>query len=189
MLPKPPQLSGLVLDTSGAPVRDAIVRVDVGGAQAGETSTGPNGRFSFSNLPAGDATVRVTAPGFDEATQPVSRAAGASVQIVLYPARLFHSVTVTASRGAADLERPASISVLTSADLAISAAGALDDALRNTPGFSLFRRSSSRVANPTAQGVTLRGGVGVGRQPDEGARRRNAPERSVRQLGILEPYP
>ncbi|HEY6359836.1 MAG TPA: TonB-dependent receptor, partial [Vicinamibacterales bacterium] len=44
----------------------------------------------------------------------------------------------------------------------VDAAGALDDALRNTPGFSLFRRSSSRVSNPTTQGVTLRGVSGSG---------------------------
>jgi outer membrane receptor protein involved in Fe transport len=36
-------------------------------------------------------------------------------------------------------------------------AATVDDALRSVPGFSLFRRSSSRVANPTTQGVTLRG--------------------------------
>ena len=42
----------------------------------------------------------------------------------------------------------------------------LDDILRaGIPGFSLFRRSSSRVANPTTQGVTLRnfGPSGAGR--------------------------
>jgi outer membrane cobalamin receptor len=33
----------------------------------------------------------------------------------------------------------------------------LDDRLRQIPGFSLFRRSSSLVANPTTQGVSLRG--------------------------------
>ena len=33
----------------------------------------------------------------------------------------------------------------------------LDDRLRQVPGFSLFRRSSSRTANPTTQGVSLRG--------------------------------
>jgi outer membrane receptor protein involved in Fe transport len=43
-----------------------------------------------------------------------------------------------------------------------SAGGALDDILRNTPGFTLFRRSSSRVSNPTTQGVTLRGVSGSG---------------------------
>jgi len=42
----------------------------------------------------------------------------------------------------------------------------LDDILRSQiPGFSLFRRTSSRVANPTTQGVTLRnfGPSGAGR--------------------------
>jgi outer membrane receptor protein involved in Fe transport len=33
----------------------------------------------------------------------------------------------------------------------------LDDALHAVPGFSLFRRSDSLTANPTAQGVSLRG--------------------------------
>ncbi len=33
----------------------------------------------------------------------------------------------------------------------------LDGALRSLPGFSLFRRSDSLTANPTAQGVSLRG--------------------------------
>jgi outer membrane receptor protein involved in Fe transport len=33
----------------------------------------------------------------------------------------------------------------------------LDDQLRMVPGFSLFRRTTSAVANPTTQGVTLRG--------------------------------
>ena len=33
----------------------------------------------------------------------------------------------------------------------------LDDVLRQTVGFSIFRRSSSRNANPTTQGVSLRG--------------------------------
>lgn len=33
----------------------------------------------------------------------------------------------------------------------------IDDRLRDVPGFTLFRRSSSLVANPTTQGVSLRG--------------------------------
>ena len=52
--------------------------------------------------------------------------------------------------------------MLSSAELANNAAGALDDVLRQTPGFTLFRRSSSRTANPTTQGVTLRGVSGSG---------------------------
>ena len=33
----------------------------------------------------------------------------------------------------------------------------LDDALRQVPSFSLFRRTSSLAAHPTSQGVSLRG--------------------------------
>lgn len=52
------------------------------------------------------------------------------------------------------------------ADLDAAPALRLDDLLREqVPGFSLFRRSSSRVANPTTQGVSLRnvGPNGAGR--------------------------
>jgi vitamin B12 transporter len=38
----------------------------------------------------------------------------------------------------------------------------LDDALAQVPGFSLFRRTSSLGANPTTQGVSLRGIAGSG---------------------------
>src|SRR5580698_8354745 len=38
----------------------------------------------------------------------------------------------------------------------------LDDALATAPGFSLYRRTSSLGANPTTQGVSLRGIAGSG---------------------------
>src|SRR5690606_15056476 len=38
-----------------------------------------------------------------------------------------------------------------------SPAATIDDVLRESAAFSLFRRSSSLFANPTAQGVSLRG--------------------------------
>jgi outer membrane receptor protein involved in Fe transport len=41
--------------------------------------------------------------------------------------------------------------------LAASASGRLEDALRDVAGLSTFRRADSRAANPTAQGVTVRG--------------------------------
>jgi outer membrane receptor protein involved in Fe transport len=67
-------------------------------------------------------------------------------------------VTVTATRTERRLgDTAASVAVLSAADLAVSAAPAVDDALRQVPGFSLFRRSGSRYANPTTQGVSLRG--------------------------------
>src|SRR5581483_2104297 len=41
--------------------------------------------------------------------------------------------------------------------LATTGALTVDDMLRQVPGFSLLRRSGSRTANPTSQGVSLRG--------------------------------
>ena len=49
------------------------------------------------------------------------------------------------------------VAVLVRRDLARSAAQTVDDLLRQVPGFSLFRRSSSLVAHPTTQGLSLRG--------------------------------
>lgn len=67
-------------------------------------------------------------------------------------------VTVTANRVESQLsETPASIFVLSRAEVESSAAHTLDDILRQSVGFSIFRRSSSRHANPTTQGVSLRG--------------------------------
>ena len=42
-------------------------------------------------------------------------------------------------------------------EIELSGSLALDDVLREAPGFTLFRRSGSVVANPTSQGVSLRG--------------------------------
>jgi outer membrane receptor protein involved in Fe transport len=61
---------------------------------------------------------------------------------------------------------PFSIHVVDENDLRRAPQLRLDDILRaQVPGFSLFRRNSSRTANPTTQGVTLRnfGPSGAGR--------------------------
>jgi outer membrane cobalamin receptor len=65
-------------------------------------------------------------------------------------------VTVTRMEQKAD-EAPASVTVLTRDDIQHSASQTVDDLLRQVPGFSLFRRSSSLVTHPTTQGLSLRG--------------------------------
>ncbi len=57
----------------------------------------------------------------------------------------------------AALESPVSTRVLDTEELRRAAPVGLDGKLRTVPGFDLFRRSSSLVANPTTQGVSLRG--------------------------------
>ncbi|MGE0592885.1 MAG: TonB-dependent receptor [Vicinamibacterales bacterium] len=149
------QTTIVVVDASGAPVPGAAVQV---GTASGET--GNDGTRAFADAAPG-ARVDVTAPGFAPATGTVAPGQ-TRMRLVLYPAPLVDAVVVTSSRGTERLATPAGTTVVTSAELTNFAAGSIDDALRNTPGFSLFRRSSSRVSNPTTQGVTLRGLSGSG---------------------------
>ncbi len=74
------------------------------------------------------------------------------------PAPIREQVVVTASRTETRIgDTPASIVTLSKREIETSAAPTIDDMLRQTAGFSIFRRSSSRNANPTTQGVSLRG--------------------------------
>ncbi len=54
-------------------------------------------------------------------------------------------------------EVPLVVDVFTAETLQQNPSLAIDDALRRSPSFSLFRRSGSLTANPTTQGVSLRG--------------------------------
>lgn len=70
------------------------------------------------------------------------------------PGPLETSITVTAAVSA---EAPASVTLLDKTRSEALAGVNLDDRLRMVPGFTLFRRTSSLTANPTTQGVSLRG--------------------------------
>jgi outer membrane cobalamin receptor len=52
---------------------------------------------------------------------------------------------------------PISQFALSQNEISLAGALTLDDVLREVPGFSLFRRSGGLTANPTSQGVSLRG--------------------------------
>lgn len=73
-------------------------------------------------------------------------------------AQVSETITVTATRTETRVaDTPASVVVLSRESIETAAAPTLDEALRQVAGFTLFRRTGSRVANPTSQGVTLRG--------------------------------
>ena len=66
-------------------------------------------------------------------------------------------VTVTAYRAPLGvLESPVTTRLLSGQQMRSTAAITFDDQLRQLPGVELFRRSSSLVANPTSQGISLR---------------------------------
>ncbi|HEX3554100.1 MAG TPA: TonB-dependent receptor [Thermoanaerobaculia bacterium] len=68
------------------------------------------------------------------------------------------TLVVTGARSEQRLvDAVSSTTILNREDLARSPELTLDDQLRQVPGFSLLRRSSSLTAHPTSQGVSLRG--------------------------------
>jgi outer membrane cobalamin receptor len=87
----------------------------------------------------------------------VGLASQAAAQEPAAPTRLEPIVVTPTRLEQASGEAPGSVTVLTRDDVRQSAAQTVDDVLRQVPGFSLFRRTSSVVAHPTAQGLSLRG--------------------------------
>jgi outer membrane receptor protein involved in Fe transport len=151
-------ITGTVIDVSGAAIPAADVKGQTADGRTISVVADGSGRFSFD---VAVTKLTVASAGFAPETVVVGEGA-TPLTVVLRPSNFADSVVVTATRTQERLPSAASATVLTSAELNNSAAGALDDTLRQTPGFSLFRRSSSRVANPTTQGVTLRGVSGSG---------------------------
>jgi outer membrane receptor protein involved in Fe transport len=151
-------VSGEVRDASGAVIPGATIEVDAGTFHAATTSN-EKGQFSVSGVPPGSGTIEVTAPGFGSTQQTWNSNAGSSqMNIVLRPAAASEQVVVSATRTQVPLSNtPGSTILLSSSDVQAIPALRVDDALRAVPGFSLFRRSGSRTANPTSQGVSLRG--------------------------------
>ena len=148
-------LTGIVKDPTGLAVPGASVTIKTDTGSSVQTVTGPDGRFTFDRVPEGRATLVVLAGGFAQKEQPLEPG---TMEIVLSPASLFEEVTVTPSRTEQRLgDTPASVTVLDSRQIEQSAAVVADDVLRQLPTFSLFRRTSSVAAHPTAQGVSLRG--------------------------------
>jgi outer membrane receptor protein involved in Fe transport len=154
------RVEGVVRDSSGAVVAGAQVGVHAAGFSA-FTVSDSGGAFAFENVPGLAGTVLVHATGFQKIEQAWRRAEGQAVvrvEIVVAPAGVSQQVQVTAYRAATLVsDVPVSDVQLTREDLQDTPALQLDDDLRQVPGFSLFRRSSSRTANPTTQGVSLRG--------------------------------
>ena len=152
-------VTGIIRDTSGSPVAGATVLVrTISGAEERTTSR-PDGRFDAAISTRGDIVVIVRAEGFAEHRQTLlTDAPRQGLEVTLSPATLTETVTVTAAR-TEQLTRnvAASVNLLERESIARSPAVVADDVLRQVPTFSLFRRTSSLAAHPTAQGVSLRG--------------------------------
>lgn len=147
-------LSGVVRDATGRVVPGARVSASSPSGDS-ETTSSADGRFSIPDVSV-PATVRVEKPGFS--TGVTTWAGTGEVSVVLAPGPVRQQVVVTATRtevAAGDIA--SAVSAMGAEELAAQPAIQIDTVLRQVPGFSLFRRADSRTANPTTQGVSLRG--------------------------------
>jgi iron complex outermembrane recepter protein len=151
-------VAGRVLDQNGDAVVGALVTLDpdsIGTARRVES--GADGSFRFGGIPAGEHTLRVSAPGFSAAERTLTVSVGAAVSsdFTLRTSSLSADVTVTATRTIESVAAvPGAVTVLDreqvrdQADLSNSVSDALG---KLVPGLSPGSQSLSTF------GQTLRG--------------------------------
>ncbi|HEV2498023.1 MAG TPA: TonB-dependent receptor [Terriglobia bacterium] len=150
-------IRGTVQDTNGRPIAGAQISFRSGSFSA-QAVTDVQGAFALQGVKVTGGTLSVQAAGFAPQQRSWRSASREPLEIVLSVPSLSQQVTVTANRVATPVSQTAgSVAVLSSTQIASTPALTLDGILRQIPGFSLFRRTDSRVANPTTQGVSLRG--------------------------------
>lgn len=138
-----------VEDSSNAAITGATIK-EASGPLLGRTDA--SGRLTVQC--AIPCRLRVDAEGFEGKDVEVS----ANTTILLAPAARAELVTVTAYRTPlGELESPVTTRQLSEQALATTASITMDNQVRQLPGVELFRRSSSLVANPSSQGISLRG--------------------------------
>lgn len=137
---------GRVCDPTGEPIGNATVSTSSGES----VKTDSDGRFSVRGLDSGRVDVVVTAPGFAPLRFEWHRGDEPRAWRLSLPATE-ERITVT-NQGSTR-----TVTQFAREQLVTSAAPNLDTTLRQVPGFSLYRRTPSWSANPTTQGVSLRG--------------------------------
>jgi outer membrane receptor protein involved in Fe transport len=146
---QPVPLTISVQDKAGAAIAGASIE-EAGGHLLGRTDA--NGQLTIRcRIPC---RLHIEAQGFAGKFVEVS----ANTTVQLDPAATNEQITVTAYRAPlGSLESPMVTRVLSQTALSTTASVTMDGKVRQLPGVELFRRSSSLVANPTSQGVSLRG--------------------------------
>ena len=141
-----------VVDASGLPVAGARLLI-VGGAGGSAVTDG----MGLASFPSSTVGSRVQASAGDLGSDAVL-VTGGSIELRMKPAAVAQAVTVTATRSVGAIgENAETIDGLSAEELRKIPALTLDESLRQHAGFELFRRASSRVANPTSEGISLRG--------------------------------
>ena len=146
-------IRGAVVDTSGAAIVGAAVRLLSAGAE--QTATADvEGRFTFEGVPSGPARVAVAAPGF--APVEIEARDGKALRIVLRPRARSEEITVraagvtvsrtsTATRTDTALrDVPQSIGVVTRALIDDQGMRGMADVIRYVPGVGIAQGEGNR---------------------------------------------
>ena len=150
------QVSGTVVDEAGLGVPGASVQL-VGASRRDLATSGQNGAYTFSNVAPGNYQLTATLVGFAPATPVdvvVSSTNVSAPALSLKVASLAETVVVSATKGdIALVDAPATMSVLTSAELQSSPAQNYGDLLRRVPGLNVIQLSA-RDINITSRQAT-----------------------------------
>lgn len=154
-------ITGAVVDATGAVIPKTEVVLSGANNFRRTAQTDAQGKFAFDKLPAGNYELQLRALGFAPLTKAVTvnNSGTEALRIELSVAVSREGGEVVSNREPEFLATRQATVITSFSPKQIQQAGAqtVDDLLRQVPGFSNFRRSSSIVANPTAQGVSLRG--------------------------------
>ena len=149
------ELRGVVRDQQG----NVVVGADVIASGSGEelrTRSGADGTFTFSNIRSKSIRIRAMS-GLSSGEASVNLPRTDSVDLVIGVSTRNETVSVTATRFPAPQDSTPELRQLGAAAIMDTSAVSLDGVLRQVPSFTLFRRTPGWSANPTSQGVSLRG--------------------------------
>ncbi|PWT87652.1 MAG: hypothetical protein C5B54_11995 [Acidobacteria bacterium] len=147
-------IRGTVTNSSAIPLPDARVEL-THQSKTLSTTTDKNGEFRFLKIPFPEGTISASASGYEYQEQHWVKQT--AIHFVLNPEDPDEVITVTGDRINNEKDSVVSRQTLDSEQVDHTPATTADELLRQVAGFQLFRRSSSRTANPTSQGVSLRG--------------------------------
>src|SRR2546427_4105350 len=148
-------LRGMVVDSAGSPLSNASIEFRTTESLR-FAATDQEGNFEIADVSGGTLLARY--PGFTTVTLEIKGGSSSPpLRIVLNPAPPLQRIEVSAPEDDRVPPVPNSQFSISSQEIEVSGSLALDDVLRKAPGFTLFRRSGSLFANPTSQGVSLRG--------------------------------
>jgi outer membrane receptor protein involved in Fe transport len=147
----PQPIHGQVVDPTGTPVSNATISI-AGVAQA---HTDTFGHFTLPAAPR-NATLTATFQGLQASVE--IHTSQTDITLQLEPSPLQQTATITTTRSTVGTTSDTGpTDILDQKALTQYPALTLDERLRQHPGFELFRRTSSWIANPTTEGISLRG--------------------------------